>query len=880
MVTLLILIKDFFKPCFTTHKNSKFGPINSYALVLLKVKVAKISIITTLLVLLSSCNAVKRVKDNELLLMDNKVYVNDKKNKTDLLNSLLYQKPNGRFPLFGIPIKLHIYNLARPNIDSILDAKYRNPDDPKTGLKNFMSLKQYEALVRSKKNFNSWLINTGEPPVIINTAKAEKSTTNLKTYYYKNGWFNADASYKIDTTGTKRAEVVYEVKTGAPYFLDSIRSRITSPVVDSLYTSLKTNSLIVKGEQFNELNLTNERERLTTELRNSGLYHFAQDYITFEIDTIGTNKKVNTDIIIQNRIIRYDDSISIRPFKIYKIKDVNIFTDDAYQNKDLSPTDTINYKGFNIYSYGKSKYRAKAITDAVFITKGAIFRDLNRTRTYRYLSELRTFKYPNIEYVEHVEDTTLTANIYLIPKKKFGLNFNAEITQSNIQTIGFGFSGGLLIRNVFRGAETLELSGLAAIGSSKDAQKKKDAFFDITEIGATAKLTIPRVFFPLNTDRIIPKFMSPSTRISATATSQLNIGLDKQAFTGILSYNWYPNPKVTNTLDFLNVQYVKNLNTDNYFGVYQNSFSSLNTIAKRYNTNPSYFNEDGNLTIPKGANAFIADALDSNLNLSKNDLSTVGNIAQRQERLTENNLIISSSFNYVKNRRETIFDNDFSIIRFRLEFAGNILSTIARLSGANKDQNNRYDIFGVAFSQYAKTEFDYVKYWDLGKKSVFAVRSYFGIAIPYGNSSNIPFSKSFFAGGPNDNRAWTAYHLGPGSTQSTNEFNEANLKLHLSVEQRFNLFGSLYGAFFVDAGNIWNVFDDVNEESETFDGFKSLKDIAVGSGFGIRYDFSFFVLRLDLGFKTYDPSYDLGNRWFKDYNFANAVYNIGINYPF
>lgn len=810
--------------------------------------------------------------------MDNSVYVNDKKNNTDALSSLLYQKPNGRLPLFGIPIRLHIYNLARPNIDSVLNAKYRNPENPKTGLKQFLSIKQYEALINSKVTFNNWLKITGEPPVIINTLKTDKSTTNLKTYYYKKGWFNAEASYKIDTSGTQRAKINYYVTTGAPYFLDSITSKIQSPVIDTLFKTLKKESLIVKGDQFNESNLTNERDRLTTELRNSGLYHFAQDYITFEIDTIGTNKKVNTDIIIQNRIIRYEDSMQVRPFKIYKIKGVNIFTDDAYHNKGVAPTDTINYKGFNIYSHGKSKYRAKALTDAVFITNGSVFKDLNRTRTYRHLNELRTFKYPNIEYIENDQDTTLTANIYLIPKKKLGLNFNTEVSQSNIQTIGFAFSGGLLIRNVFRGAETLEVSGLGSIGASKDAKSPEDAFFDITEVGATIKLTIPRLFFPLKTDKVIPKFMSPSTRISAAATSQRNIGLDKQTLTGILSYNWYPNQRVTNTLDLFNVQFVKNLNVDNYFGVYQNSFNSLNNIAK----NASYIDNNDNLSIPSGANQFIADVLNNNTALAPSDdnYKTIRNIDQRKRRLTENNLIISSSFNYVKNKRENIFDNDFSIIRFRVEFAGNLLSSISNIIGVNKNTNDRYDIFGVAFSQYTKTEFDYVKYWDLGKKSVFAVRSYFGIAVPYGNSENIPFSKSFFAGGPNDNRAWTAYNLGPGSLKSTDEFNEANLKLHFSAEQRFNLFGSVYGAIFVDAGNIWNVFDNVTDDAQTFDSLSSLKDIAVGSGFGLRYDFSFFVLRGDIGFKTHDPSYNLGDRWFKDYNFNNAVYNIGINYPF
>jgi outer membrane protein assembly factor BamA len=212
--------------------------------------------------------------------------------------------------------------------------------------------------------------------------------------------------------------------------------------------------------------------------------------------------------------------------------------------------------------------------------------------------------------------------------------------------------------------------------------------------------------------------------------------------------------------------------------------------------------------------------------------------------------------------------------------AGNLLSNLSKILNLEKNPEGSYEVFGVPYSQYVKTELDYIKHWDFGKSNILAIRGYLGIAIPYGNSKSVPFSKSFFAGGPNDNRAWAAYNLGPGSVQSSNEFNEANLKIAASIEQRFNILGRFNGAFFVDMGNIWNVLDNVEDEKATFDNFSSLKDIAIGSGFGLRYDFSFFVLRFDVGFKTYDPSYELGNRWFNDYNFGNAVYNIGINYPF
>jgi outer membrane protein assembly factor BamA len=529
------------------------------------------------------------------------------------------------------------------------------------------------------------------------------------------------------------------------------------------------------------------------------------------------------------------------------------------------------------------RYRPKALTDAVFITPGEVFRDIDRTRTYRYINELRTFKYPNIEYNEK-ENNTLSDTIRLTPLKKVSLGFNANVSQSDIQTVGFSLNPSLQIRNIFKGAETLEISGIASIGASKDIKEDGDPFFDINEFGADVKLTIPRIFSPFYTENIIPKYMSPSTRISLTTTSQTNIGLDKQTFSGNFSYNWYPNTKVTNRLDLFNIQYVKNLKTQNYFRIYDNSYQVLNQIARDIN----YIDNDADLNIPDSNNPtnesdiFINDVLTNNTSLNPNDeaYATVSSIEERKQRLTEDNLILSSSFSFTKDNRKNLFDNDFSIFRFKAELAGNILATTSNLLGLKKDDDDRYELLGVAYSQYIKTEFDFVKHWDLGKKNVLATRSFFGIAIPYGNSNSIPFARSFFAGGPNDNRAWTAYNLGPGSSETTNEFNEANLKIALSAEQRFNLFGDLNGALFVDAGNIWNVLDNVEDDRATFSGFDSLKDIAIGSGFGLRYDFSFFVFRFDVGFKTYDPSYRDENRWFNDYNFANAVYNIGINYPF
>ncbi|NRD20840.1 BamA/TamA family outer membrane protein [Winogradskyella eckloniae] len=835
--------------------------------------------------ILFSCNVVKRVQDGEHLITDNTIVEDGSTVMSERINNIVIQKTNsGMRKFFGFPLKLHIYNLARPNIDSILEANVLS-DSLKVKRKiGLLSKKQFDKLMSSRKNFNAWLKRTGEAPVIYDEDKTLKTANNLRKYYYSKGWFNNKVTFETVKDSNKLAQVTYNVVKHKPYILDSVNAIISSPAIEAIYARIARNSLLKTGEQYDSQNYENERERINTLLRNSGFYHFGQDYIRFEIDTIDTNHKVQTDLKIANRIIRGNDSVTVTPFKVYKIREVNVFTDSNFNNRFKAITDTVNYKKYNLYSKEKLRYRAKALTDAIFINKGEIYSDLARSRTQRYLNDLQMFRYPDIEFIENEDDSTLTANIRLEPKKKYSLSFDPEINTSNIQTIGFSFSTGLKIRNVFRGAETLDISGIAAIGASKSRNDPEAAFFDINEFGGNIRLTIPRIFSPFNTNKIIPKYMSPSTSINLSATSQQNIGLDKQSLSGIFSYNWFPSKTVTNKLDLFNVNFVKNLNTSNYFGVYTNSYNSLTSIAEDI----GYITEDedlydSSLSAPyEPADVFIANVLSNNTSLEPgdSDYSTVQNIEERKERLTEDNLIFSTSFDYKKDKRKNIFDNDFSVFKWRVELAGNLLSTISDLSGLNKNQDNNYEVFGVAFSQYIKTEVDYVKYLDLGRQNVLAFRSYAGIAIPYGNSNSIPFAESFFAGGPNDNRAWSAYNLGPGSSQSTNEFNEANFKIHLSAEQRFSLFGAFQGAVFIDAGNIWNVLDNVEDDAATFTSLKDLKDIAVGSGFGIRYDFDFFVLRFDTGFKTYDPSQTDSKRWFRNYNFTNAVYNIGINYPF
>lgn len=830
--------------------------------------------------MLSACNSIKRVKDGELLLVKNNLIVNgEKSNDVDAL-SQMYQKPNSRF--LNYPLRLNIYNLAGENPDSVFNAWINSNPKRYERLKRRYSNKQIREMANYKRGFNNWLKKTGEAPVIIDDRKTKKTTNRLKVYYQNKGFFNATAKYEIiPSEKEKRAGIDYTVNTGNPYFIDSLQVTIKSPDLDSIYNLSKDKSFIKVGKQFNTKDFYNERERLTVLFRNSGIYNFQLNSIkpTVGLDTINKDYDLAVSLKVNNIQVREHDSIIEKEYKVHKVKKVNIYTDYTYENSKKTYTDSVTYKNFTIYSNDKLRFRPKAITDAIFINPGEIYRDNDRTLTYKHISNLRTFKYPNIQYkYENDSLTDLVTDIYLTPRKKFSLGFDIDITHSNIQDYGFSFSTSLISRNVFRGAETLEISARGTLGASKDVADSEDQFFNISEIGADIKLNFPRFFFPFNTEKIIPKYMLPTTVISLGTSVQQNIGLDRQNFTGLIRYNWTPSKKNSLNLELFNLQFIRNLNTSNYFNVYTSSYDRLNAVARSSN----YIDSDESLNIDTGqTDQFISDVLFNNHDVTPDELSTVLSVAQRQFRLTQDNLIASSKINFLHNSKENISDNTFYQFRTELELAGNLLSTIASAANLQKNDRGKYQLFGVPYSQYVKAEFDYIKHWELsGKQDVLAFRTFFGIAIPYGNSDNIPFARSYFGGGSNDNRAWSAYQLGPGRSASILDFNEANLKITSNLEYRFDLFGSFKGALFADAGNIWNVFDDIEDTDRKFNGLESLQDLALGTGFGLRYDFSFFVLRFDVGFKTYDPAYELGNRWFKDYNFGNAVYNIGINYPF
>ena len=837
-----------------------------------------------------SCSITKRVPEGENLLLENSVYLNNKKTTKEEVLNQLYQQPNSSLPILGYRLRLNLYNLAVQNADSLYHTWLDTHPKKAKKLENFLSKKQVDRLGESFliAGINNFLIRTGEAPVLYDTIQTTKSITRLKNYYFNQGYFDAKINTSLDTLSKKKVKNNYYVDTGSAYVLDSINTHISTPALKELYDTEKSKSKVKSGEVFNLKNFEDERKRLTNHFRNNGAYHFQEIDIRYEVDTILPKKNTaNINVIVDSRTIKVGDSLAQVPFNLYKISEVNIFTDSDSRNKAIS-IDSVQYNDFNIYSSTKLAYKPKALTDAIFINKGSTFSDFRRSLTTRSLSNLRIFNYPIIEYKEDKRDSTgtsLISNIYLTSRKKMTLSPSLDITHSNIQDFGIGGGIGLLFRNVFRGAEILQLNVKGSVGSSRQMSNPDNVFFNVTEFGTDLKLTLPKILFPFNTDKIIPKSMLPTTTFGIGFSKQRNIGLDKDNFTGTLNYSWQPSRRNTLSFDVANIQYVRNTNPNNYFTVYKSSYYYLNSIAEMYEENipADYFDSSGDLDIKNGgADRFMQEAAQASnpYDLSLEDQKEVRRMLERKIRLSENNLIFASNLMFTSTTRTSLTDNSFYTVRAKVESAGGLANLLMKGSKHKTGPTGKKTILDVEYSQYIKTEVDYVKYWDLGKKQVIAMRAFGGIAIPYGNSTSIPFSRSYFAGGSNDNRGWQSYRLGPGRSGGVNDFNEANMKLLFSTEYRFNILSNWNGALFIDASNIWNVSDDIKDKDYTFNGISSLKDLAISTGFGIRYDFNFFIFRLDMGFKTFNPAVSSGRKWFNEFSFNKAVLNVGINYPF
>ena len=832
--------------------------------------------------MLSNCSSVKSIPEGEQLIVKQTFDKNGETNIQDPITLLSLTSVNKK--ILGFPLKLHVYNRSHPNPGAQFDQWLNKKPKREERLNRWLSKKQVDRLRKYRIDYNNWLKKTGEAPSLVDKNKIELTRSLFKQYYDNLGFFNSTIDAQIDTIAPKKAALNYSIKTGEQFRLDSITMIAGSKAIDSLYTANTDKSNLITGAPFKVNDIEAERERLINLFRNNGIYDFQQRSIRFKAfkDSLGNDTKIPLVVEIKNAQKRIQDTLVEFPYVIQKIKKIAVYVENPTQAV-TSYTDSIDYGNVRLYSVGKLKYNPNVLTAGISIQKDKPYSYADRTATYRYYNELNNFKYPTIVYQPTEKDSLgLDALIYLSPKEKFSLGFDLDVSHSNIQDVGISLGSSVITRNVFSGAEILEFGVKGTVGSSRDVAEEKSTFFNLFEVGANIGLRIPRLLAPQWIKRNFLRSKEVKTNLSLGVSLQENIGLDRQNFTTNFEYTWKSGPYYSFNFKLADIEFVKNKAADNYFNVYRNSYDRLNAIAQRMPQNESYLDAEGNLGIPVQANAFLEDVLNEQTTISPSDenFANVSNINERKNRLTANNFIVGSSLSVLKNNQENLLDENFSQLRLKIEWVGNLLTTALRLGKADTDREGNREIFNLAPSQYIKTEANYIKHWQVGTDRIFAFRAFTGIALAYGNSNNIPFTRSYYGGGSNDNRAWNAYRLGPGSSSGINEFNEANFKIALNLEYRYPILGPLKGAFFIDAGNIWNVNNNVTDIDQSFNALRDLNQIAIGTGFGVRYDFDYFVFRLDTGFKTHNPALPKGERWGSELALKKAVFNVGINYPF
>ncbi len=836
-----------------------------------KYLVTKISLFF-LILSLGSCNIYRKIPEGKYLLRRNKIIVNGEKEKSAKAEALILQTPNTT--VFGYPILADIYTIADQNPDLTYYKWIKKHQGTYNFLRKAFSRKQVIQLQQYYKGINNVIKEIGEPPVYVDSSRIKKTAKRLKFHYISNSYLDATQHYEIEKIDEYKANVIYKIDRKNSYTLQKFGYKISSPALQELYKKHKKKNEIHVGKKYERRDFVAERTRLSRLFRNNGIYHFQPSYIKFDLvfDSIHQQRNLEAHLKIPDRNIQKGDSTLVVPFLKYQIKNVNVYI-SGEKNPNLNMMrDSVEYEGIHLHSTNeKLRYRPKALTQSIFIRKGELYSDLARLRTHRQLMSLQNFKQAYVQYIENEKDTTLTANIFLIPEKRYGIKGSGDATHSNIHDLGLKASASVSAKNLFRGAEILNLSFSVMTAASKESMSLRDNFFDVRELELAATLNFPRILFPY-LNRYIPKYMMPKTRLTFLTNTQTNIGLDRRKYAGIFGYEWKPAKEKTHKIDLLNLEFITNLNAKNYYKIYSNTYDRLSAIASGL----------GQTIAPETANQFIVNQLNdaSFCAANPNICTDLRNIKEREQRITQNIFIISNTYDYLLDTRVNPLDNNFFLLETYFELAGSVLSPLGRIFNLPKNDLGQRTINNVPYAEYIKTNFNYIKHWDFKNKNVLAYRIFFGVAIPYGNSRSIPFVSSYFGGGSNDIRAWRAYSLGPGTTAGLNEFNEANLKFTTNLEYRFPLAGYFHGAVFVDAGNIWNLNNNATDSRGDFKGFESLRDIAAGTGVGLRVDFDYFIFRFDFAFKTYDPSKPLSGRWFNKESLRKSVFNFGINYPF
>lgn len=696
-----------------------------------------------------------------------------------------------------------------------------------------LQLGVYNLSGKSDSKFNRWLRKIGQEPAIYDPDLTEQSARQLKLAMINRGY--NDVEVEVDTVSRgKKMDVTYRLKPGQAHRVGSFSTLYTDPVVREVIMTDSLKFPIAPGDNLDRNNLDNIRAVITEEMRERGYLSFTKEYISFTADTLGGVKDVDLVMTVKDPGLRY------RFRNVYIVTDFQP-GDDATQ-MHFAANDTLTYDGLRIL-YGPDRFlRPSVLAEQCYIRPGELYSTSAMDRTYENFNRLAILRYVNIVTTpagEEDGEEALDVYILLSRTKKQGITFELEGTNSEGD---LGVGGGVIWtnRNFFHGGEILNVKFRGAYESLSGNLEGliNDRY---TELAAEVGITFPKMEAP---------FLTSSFKRRNRATTEF-----------ALTFMWQERPEYTRVIAG---------------AAWRFKWADRNNLTRR-----------------------TYDLIDLNVvSLPRSTVDFINNIAPNNPLLRysyEDHFIMRTGYTwYHTNRRPaSTTDGLFRLPRqvntytwhASIETAGNLLYAISKIVGQKKS-DGAYKIFSIPYAQYVKGEIDYTINHAVTTRNSISFHASAGIGYPYGNATMIPFEKRFYAGGANSVRGWSVRTLGPGSYDSRNSVTDfinqcGDISLMLSLEYRNKLFWVFEGAVFIDAGNIWTIKDYPNQPGGLFRFNSFYKEIAAAYGVGLRMDFTYFLLRFDLGFKAHNPARGqepwplIHPEWKRD-----ATFHFSVGYPF
>ena len=754
-----------------------------------------------------------------------------------------YLKP-GQNLYTGAEVKINPDSSGRidneKDVKASLESKTRpRPNKSILGLKPKLYIYNLAGEPKKPKGFKHWLrTKVGEPPVLLDQVKLQYNNDVLTSFLISQGYLQSVVTGDT-VVKDRKAKAIYTANTGDRYKIKSVTFPKDTGNLSAIINEKKGNSLLKVGEFYDLDVFKNERIRIDNDLKERGYFYFAPDHIILQVDsTIGKNM---VDIIVKVKDVAPDAAV-----KPYTIKNINIYPNYSLRRDSaLRKLTPLQYHDFNIYD-NRNTFKPRLFDRLVFFKKGETYNRTDHSQSLNRMVNINAFQDVRAEFLplDSFKNDELDLNIYLTPLKKNSLSFGVTGTSKSNNFVGSEVKVTQTTRNLFRGAEQLDIS---VSGGFETQVSGASRGLNSNSITAEAKLTFPRFIVPFYKPKSTTAFI-PKT-ITSLSYQRINRGslYGLNSFKAEYGYNWKEN------------------------------------IHKEHTFNPISVN-------------YVRSSVDS---AKKDSLFRIG-----LRNILEPQFIIGSNYNFTYSNQMEDSRRNTTYFSGSLETGGNVWGAFV-----GKNDEGKKQLFNTDLSQFIRAEVDLRDYFKITRNVIWANRLNIGYGYAYGNSTSLPFVRQFFAGGSNDIRAFAARSLGPGTYNYKDDTSldpdiipdqSGDIKLMLNTELRFKLVSILYGALFVDAGNIWLRKDDPGTPATAtspgtpgrpgtgFKASRALSELAVGTGAGLRVDATIFVIRLDVSFPVRKPYLAPGDRWVMDqiafgdkaWRKDNLIYNIGIGYPF